>query len=149
MNKKTLFIENEPEIDEHWLKTLSFLFKTDYTKYDRIITNASNNGEETIKAIQEADKIFVSSGLAFRPWNDPSILFNNMLYKALELGIEGKEVYFFRTLDQVNWFRLRKSNFDKVFKKNYLYVHGEKDNRYFWEQVDIDNLLRETDFMYK
>lgn len=147
--KKTLFIETDNKINEPWLKTLSFLFDKDYTTFDKMIINASTKGQEVLNAIVEADEIYVDSGLVYNPHGDGSILLNALMHKAVELGIEGKEVYFFRTLDQVNWFRLRKNLFDKTFKKNYLYVHGEKDNKYFWEQVDIDNLLKETQWMYQ
>lgn len=146
MEKKTLFIETDNKINHGFLKTLSLLFEEDFQKFDKTIIDASRKGEELLEAIKEADKIYIDSGLVYNPYGDGSVLFNQMMFKAIELGIEGKEIYFFRTLNSVNWYRLKKSLFDKVFKKNYLYVH---DDDYKWEQVDIDSLLRETDFMYK
>jgi hypothetical protein len=148
--KKTLFIENEPKFDMSIMETKSLLFEKDYTKFDEIILDASSKGMDLVQSIKNADQIFVSSALSYRPWNDPSILFNNMLFKADEMQIEGKELYFFRELNRINWFRLRKSLFDKVFRKNYLYVEKEIRNyKLIWEQVDIDQLLKDTAWMYQ
>ena len=142
---KTLFIETDSSVDTDHLKTLSRLFEQDYTKFDEVITNASRRGEELIEAIKRADAIFVDSALVYNPMGDGAALFNAMMYNAIKLGIEGKHIHFFRSYDDVRWHDLRKHLVDKAFKKNFLYVEVYDNNKYSWEQVDIDKLLKELD----
>ena len=140
---KTLFIETDSEVNWGHLETLSKLFEEDYNKFDIVITNASQRAEELIEAIQQADKIYLDSALVYNYFGDGSTLFNAMMYKAIELGIEGKEVYFFREFDGIQWDDLRKHLLDKTFRKNYLYVENTTGDKYVWEQVDIDKLLEQ------
>ena len=140
---KTLFIETDHKFDIGHMKTLSNLFDKDYTTYDKIELSAANRGQEVLESVQEADEIFVDSSLTYNPMGDGSILFNQLMFKAIELDIKGKKIHFFRELNDVNWFRLKKDFVKKVFAQNELFVEhcDEKTYAYTWEKVDIEKLL--------
>jgi hypothetical protein len=140
---KRLFIETDSNVDYGHLETLSRIFEKDYTKFDIVITDASIRVHELIDAIREADDIYVDSSLVYNPFGDGSTLFNALMKQALALGIEGKQVHFFRSLEGVNWGYLDMELVDKVFRKNFLYVENDNGDKYEWEQVDIDKLLHD------
>lgn len=146
---KKLFIENDSRFDESRMGTLSKLFDKNYLKssFDIVITDASFNGPEVLKAILQCDEIYMDTALVYNPFGDATTLFNNMMYYAIKENITGKSVYIFRQLDEVQWDGLKADFMDKAFKQNYLYVIAKPNKDTFdtftWEQVDIDKLIKD------
>lgn len=115
--------------------------------FDVVIDDALDRGPEAWKAIMGADEIYMSTAIVPKigsgggGYGSPA-LFNNMMYKAAEAGLENKKVFIYREYGAVRWENLRKELVDRAFKKNFLYVQSADGMS--WEQVDVDTLLREV-----
>jgi hypothetical protein len=116
---------------------------TEYV-FDMSLFDALYNGSEAWKAIKAHDEIYCSTSLV------PLIgamgshtLFNGMMYRTIEEGVTGKKVYILNEYGNIQWDNLEAKLIGGAFKKNYLYVLAKDRNTF--EQVDIDNLLRELE----
>jgi hypothetical protein len=148
---KRLFLEID-EIDNGHLETLASLGShmcgyedTQKPFFHTTIGEAAFHVKETWQAVKDHSHIFVSTSLIPRYGYGSSfgsgMLMNNLMYKAIEEGVEGKSLYFFNEYDNIRWDELEKDLVDKCFRKNFLYVRDENFEK--WEQVDIDKLIKE------
>jgi hypothetical protein len=150
--KKKLFLEID-KAEDGWLDTLSYLAKhmfklsdTEGSFFDTVIEEAAFHSKEVWKAVKEHDQIFASTSLIPRYGYGGSFgsgtLMNNLMYKAIEENVEGKELYIFNTYEHIWWSELDRDLVDKCFRKNFLYTHDEDHDN--WIQVDVDKLLKDT-----
>lgn len=150
---KRLFLEIDKATPD-WIETLSinghYLFdKIDSEEpkkfFDTIIEEAAFHIKEVWEAIKTHDQIFISSSLipryGFGSSFGSAMLMNNLMHKAIEEDIEGKQLYFFNQYSNIWWSELESELVDKCFRKNYLYTEDENGDS--WVQVDIDKLLKE------
>jgi len=144
---KRIFVEID-DIDgdeiETWSRLASLIAtgKTSDNFFDEIMGDVFSKAEEVWEAVKTADEIYAATALIphFGGYGGGTV-FNNLMWKAMEENTEGKSVYLFRRYNEVRWDELDAKLVDKVFRKNFLYVHDENMDK--WEQVDIDKLLKE------
>lgn len=141
--KKKLFIDLD-DYDESRMQTLAYAFgnKSGKWDFDTIIEYAQ--GKQTWEAVKTHDEIYADTALINSYFNmGSSNLFNLLMHKAIEENVYGKSIFLFSGLDELQWHTLNKKMVDKAFRKNFLYVEKRNDSWSTWEQVDIDNLLKE------
>jgi len=112
--------------------------------FDQIIYDAGGNAMDAWEAIKSADEIYMSTYISPR-WAGSDfgapMLFNIMMYKAIEENITGKSIYIFNEYRSIHWDNIKGDYVDKAFRKNFLYTLDKDRNN--WEQVDIDKLIKE------
>lgn len=110
--------------------------------FDETVAFAWHKADNAWEAVKRADEIYANSGLVplcgYGTYTGSVVVFDVMMQKAIDEGIEGKSVYFLREIDDIDWEAIDLKLLDVAFRKNYLYTI--KDLKF--EQVDIDALLR-------
>ena len=110
--------------------------------FDRVICEARFE-PNLFEYIRLADEIYMDSSLmplvTYTRIGAPE-LWDTMMAKAAEAGLEKKSVYIKRELKDIDFENIDAELLDRVFRKNFLYVANY--DTYRWEQVDIDSLLK-------
>ena len=107
--------------------------------FDKIISEAGENPQETFQAVMEHDEIYTSTALIPSYTNVSSAdLFNTLMFQANKHGVKGKRLYILREFYRVQWDNLRYKLAKECFTNNQLFVEADGDG---WEEVSLEKLL--------
>lgn len=150
---KRLFIEDESEektIHEYHSACRKVRNAMGYSNreneaFDTAIFDALENQLDVWGLIVTHDQIFCSTSLiplmGFGSSYGSGMLFNNMMYKAIEENVTGKSIYMLNDYDGIEWDELRPELVAKAFVNNDLYCMDDNHNTFI--KVDIDKLVNE------
>lgn len=108
--------------------------------FDVVIEGAMHKPEELIKAVVDADEIYINSsliGLTGGYFGAP-MLFDAACQKAVELGITGKKIVFLRPFADIWWSNIDAEMLRMAFANNELYVTAP-DDMYKLVRVDTQS----------
>lgn len=139
---KRLYIENDHNIDlsrvKSYLRDL-YNYKGEPEKFfDEIFTNATFDSLRAWNAVKRNDEIFAESSLIDSMGVSGGMLFNNMMYLAINEKIIGKKVYLFSDYEDIWWDNLKPTLLKDAFEFNELFTLEEEG----WKKVDIQLLIQ-------
>lgn len=150
---KRLFIEDEDrEKTKHEylsacrkVRNIMGYSSTPNEVFDTAIFEALENQMDVWGLILTHDHIFCSTSLiplmGFGSSYGSGMLFNSMMYKAIEENVTGKTIYMLNDYDGIEWDELRAELVAKAFVGNDLYCMNDDHTAFI--KVDIEQLVNE------
>lgn len=153
---KRIFIENE-HFDQGMIDTIvrhEYCLSTPEEKanfpkqsndfFYQMIEGAMYNVADVFEAIKECDAIYASTSLVpMMGVMGSGMLFNSLMYKAIQENIAGKKLYIFNKESSVWWDELKHDLLVKCFANNELYALDEDFNE--WIKMDVSILGERAD----
>lgn len=142
---KRLFIEIDEEDDgklRTWMRQVYLRNNLNTEEvFDKIISGAGGQPQETFQAVVEHDEIYASTSLIYSYMSVSSAdLFNTLMFQANKNGVKGKRLYILREFNQVQWDNLRYKLAQECFANNQLFVLPD-DWADGWREISLDELL--------
>lgn len=109
--------------------------------FDKIISEAGLQPQDTFQAVVDHDEIYASTALYdnYTGVSSPT-LFNSLMYHANKNGVKGKKLYILREFNNVQWENLKADLAKECFTNNQLFVLPD-DWADGWREITLEELI--------